>query len=325
MTNTRVDRAPTSDRHALPQTVIVVGASGFIGRNLVRRLKAEVARILPVSASASAVDGIPGLRLGDLANVEIGPDAALVDVAAYRYDAARFATAQAEILVRNVEIAGHVYELCARRGITEIRSASSIAVYPAAETEFDDGSPIDLNSEPHESESMYAWSKRIGEIYAGLFARHYDINTIAFRLTNPFGPYDSLDEAKAHVIPAFIIRALTGSGPFAIRGNPQASRDFIYVGDVCEVICRSLAVRGQRGQYNLGSGENVTIDQLAKTILRLVGREAEIVASGSTGSPVAERRCRNHRVRADFRIERFTSLEEGLVATIEWYRDACRR
>jgi len=172
---------------------------------------------------------------------------------------------------------------------------------------------------------MYAWSKRIGEIYARLFARKYDINTIAFRLTNPFGPYDSLDETKAHVIPAFIIRALTGSGPFAIRGNPQASRDFIYVGDVCEVLYRSLAVRGQRGQYNLGSGENVTIDRLARTILQLVGREAEIVSTGSSGSAVAERRCRNHRVRADFRIDRFTSLEDGLVPTIEWYRDACRQ
>jgi nucleoside-diphosphate-sugar epimerase len=325
MTSTQVDRAPGADRHALPQTVIVVGASGFIGRNLVRRLQGEVARILPVSASATSVDGIPGLRLGDLATIEIGPDAALVDVAAYRYDAARFATAQAEILVRNVEIAGQVYEFCARRGISEIRIASSIAVYPGAETEFDDGSPIDLNSQPHDGEAMYAWSKRIGEIYAGLFARQYDINTITFRLTNPFGPWDSLDEAKAHVIPAFIIRALTGSGPFAIRGNPLASRDFIYVGDVCEVIYRSLAVRGQRGQYNLGSGENVTIDHLARTVLRLVGRETDIVASGSNGSPVAERRCRNQRVRADFRIERFTPLEDGLVPTIEWYRDACRQ
>ncbi len=324
MTSTQVDRARAGD-HALPDTVIVVGASGFIGHNLVRRLKGEVARILPVSASAIAVDGIPGLRLGDLANVAIGPDAALVDVAAYRYDATHFATAQAEVLVRNVEIAGQVYELCARRGITEMRIASSIAVYPATETEFDDGSPIDLNSEPHDSEAMYAWSKRIGEIYARLFARQYDINTIAFRLTNPFGPCDSLDEAKAHVIPAFVIRALTGSGPFAIRGNPQASRDFIYVGDVCEVLYRSLAVRGQRGQYNLGSGENVTIDRLARTILQLVGREAEIVSTGSSGSAVAERRCRNHRVRADFRIDRFTALEDGLVPTIEWYRDACRR
>jgi nucleoside-diphosphate-sugar epimerase len=69
----------------------------------------------------------------------------------------------------------------------------------------------------------------------------------------------------------------------------------------------------------------VTIDHLARTVLRLVGRETDIVASGSNGSPVAERRCRNHRVRADFLIERFTSIEEGLVPTIEWYRDACRR
>ncbi len=325
MISTRVDPTLIAGHHALPQTVVVVGASGFIGRNLVCRLRGEVACILPVSTSAASVDGIPGLRLGDLATIAIGPDAALVDVAAYRYDAAGFACAQPEILVRNVEIAGQVYELCAKKGITEIRTASSIAVYPAAETEFDDSAPLDLNGDPHDGELMYAWSKRIGEIYAGLFARQYGINTIAFRLTNPFGPHDSLDEAKAHVIPAFIIRALTGSGAFAIRGNPRASRDFIYVGDVCEVIYRSLRVRGRRGTYNLGSGETVTIDRLAQTILRLVGRESEIVVSGPAVSAVAERSCRNDRVRAAFGIERFTSLEDGLIPTIEWYRDACRR
>src|SRR5260370_34935238 len=97
MTNTRVDRAPTSDRHALPQTVIVVGASGFIGRNLVRRLKAEVARILPVSASASAGCGLPGLRLGDLANCACVPHAALGEFAVSRCAPARLLPAQARV------------------------------------------------------------------------------------------------------------------------------------------------------------------------------------------------------------------------------------
>jgi nucleoside-diphosphate-sugar epimerase len=325
MTNTPPEPSEEANHAAVPDTVVVVGATGFIGRNLVRRLRGEVGRVLPVSASGAALDGIPGLRLNDLATIDVGRDAALVDVAAYRYDATSFASAQAEILLRNVELAGQVYELAARKGIAEIRRASSIAVYPAAEAAFDDASPVSLDGEPHDGELMYAWSKRIGEVYARLFARKYDINTITFRLTNPFGPFDSLEEAKAHVVPAFIIRALTTSGPFMVRGNPQASRDLIYVGDVCEVICRSLRVRGQRAVYNLGSGDNVTVERLARTILRLVGRQAEIVSSGGPVSTVAHRRCRNQRVRADFCIDRFSSLEEGLVPTIEWYRDACCR
>ncbi len=171
---------------------------------------------------------------------------------------------------------------------------------------------------------MYAWSKRIGELTAHLFARRCGIHTVSFRLTNPYGPYDSLDEKKAHVVPAFVIRALANSGPFTLRGNPEASRDFIHVGDVCEMFCRSLAWRGRGAVYNLGSGENTAIGELARTILSLVGSDREIVAQGISISGIAHRRVRNDRLRADFAIPRFTPLRDGLIPTIEWYRDACR-
>ena len=226
-----------------PDSVIIMGASGFIGRNLVRCLKPHVARIVPVSVSGAAVEGLPGHRFDELAALKAAPDTIVINVAAYRYDAANFAAGQAEILLRNVEIANKVYEFCVRSGITEVRSASSIAVYPAADANFDDAAPLDLNRDPHPGELMYGWSKRIGEVYARLFAEKSGINTVAFRLTNPYGPFDSLEENKAHVVPAFVIRALTSIGPFAVRGNPEASRDFIYIDDVCEVFRRSLPWR----------------------------------------------------------------------------------
>src|SRR5688500_1050488 len=106
MNDTRAKGACRGGDNPLPRTVIVVGATGFIGRNLVARLRGEAERIVPVSASRVAVDGIPGARLADLAASDIGPGAALVNVAAHRYDASQFAAAQAEILLRNVELAG---------------------------------------------------------------------------------------------------------------------------------------------------------------------------------------------------------------------------
>lgn len=307
---------------ALPETVVIIGASGFIGQNLVQHLKGRVRRILPVSSNGVSVFGIPGIPVDQLLDADVGPGTVVVNLAAFRYDAANFSDAQAQTLLRNVEILGRVYEFCTRKGIDEIRSAGSIAVYPADETNFDDARPIDLNRAPHEGELMYAWSKRIGEIYGRLFEREYRLNTVTFRLTNPFGPYDSLDAAKAHVVPAFIIRALTTSGSFTVRGNPDASRDFIFVRDVCEVIYRSLAWRGVVGAYNLGSGENVTIRQLARTIMELVGIDLDIVSAGSPVSSVSIRRCGSERLRSDFGMDRFTRLRDGLVPTIEWYRHA---
>jgi nucleoside-diphosphate-sugar epimerase len=322
MAGTSPDATGSSSGRALPETVIVIGASGFIGRNLIEHLKEKVPRLIAVSTSGVPISGVPGLAFARLDEADVGPEAVVVNLAAYRYDASAFAEAQSEILLRNVEILGRVYEFCVRKRISEVRLASSVGVYSADETDFNDTVPIDLNREPNAGELMYAWSKRIGEIYCRLFERKYLLNTVTFRLTNPYGPHDCRDAAKAHVVPAFIIRALTTSGPFVVRGNPDATRDFVFVGDVCEVIGRSLAWRGRNGAYNLGSGENITIRQLAKTVLELVGSDREIVAAGNPVSDVSARRCRNERLRADFEIARFVTLRTGLGPTIEWYRHA---
>src|SRR5712691_5135259 len=113
MRNTRPEPPPAAA--SLAETVMIIGASGFIGRNLVRYLSQRVGRIVPVSASGRPVEGIAGLRLAELDSAHVGGDATVVNLAAYRYDSANFATAQPEIFARNVEIVTRVYEFCARR------------------------------------------------------------------------------------------------------------------------------------------------------------------------------------------------------------------
>ena len=101
-----------------------------------------------------------------------------------------------------------------------------------------------------------------------------------------------------------------------MRGDPDATRDFIYVGDVCEIFRRSLAWRGRNEAYNLGSGENVSVRTLAENVLRLAGAARPIVSRGTATSVVAHRRCRNDRLKADFDFHAFTPLVEGLKSTI---------
>jgi nucleoside-diphosphate-sugar epimerase len=114
---------------------------------------------------------------------------------------------------------------------------------------------------------------------------------------------------------------LTSTGDFTVRGNPEATRDFVYVGDVCEIFQRSLGWRGRNEAYNLGSGENTSARALAETILKLAGTPRPIVSQGAATSAVAHRRCRNDRLKADFGFDRFIPLAEGLKPTIAWYRN----
>jgi nucleoside-diphosphate-sugar epimerase len=306
------------------EAVVIFGATGFVGRNLVAHLVKKVGRIVAVSRSGAPVAGALECaamdRLTDIASLP--KETILVNLAAQRYDASRFEMAQSDILTANVEIANAVYRFCVERGLREVRAASSVAVYPAELAVLDDKYPVDLNAPPHPNESFYAWSKRWGEILAGLHRDRYGVSTVSFRLSNPYGPHDSTDLARAHVVPAFVLRALTTADSFVIKGAPTVRRDFIYVGDVCEVFEASLAWRERTMAMNLCAGRTHTLYELAETILKLVSDKRPIIASDVNVQGVVARVSTNETVIEATGKSNFTSLAEGLAPTVEWYAHA---
>ena len=110
------------------------------------------------------------------------------------------------------------------------------------------------NTWPHAGEAAYAWSKRWGEIVAELWHRRAGVNSTDLGLTNPYGPYDTLDEAEAHVATAFVIRALSDVAEFEVRGDPEAERDFVFAGDVADAFVASPTLRGMRKSVNCAAG-----------------------------------------------------------------------
>ena len=310
----------------MAEAVVIFGASGFVGRNLVSRLARKVDRIVAVSRRGTPVPGAQEcVRMDRLADVApLPPETIVVNLAAQRYDASRFEMAQCDILNANVEIANAVYRFCLERGIREVRAASSVAVYPAGLALLDDAQPVDLNAPPNPNEAFYAWSKRWGEILAGLYRDRYGVSTVSFRLSNPYGPHDSLDLAHAHVLPAFIIRALTPADSFVIKGSPAVRRDFIYVGDVCDAFETSLRWRETTTAMNLCTGCTHTLYELAETILKLIGDGRPILAADDNVQGVAARISTNETVKLATGKTNFASLAEGLAPTIEWYAHALR-
>lgn len=305
-------------------TTIVFGATGFVGRNLVRRLAGDGREVVAVSRSGASVpEAARSLPMDALDGLEPPGDAVVCHVAAHRYKASAFEMAQSDILTANVELTNRVYAFCAKRGVKEVRMASSVAVYEAGLPLMDDARPVDLNAAPYPNEAFYAWSKRWGEIAAGLYRQRYGISTVAFRLSNPYGPFDSTDPEAAHVLPAFVIRALVPGEVFAMRGDPYVERDFIFVDDVTDVFSQSLDWRGRHEAFNLCRGETTTLLDLAREILEATGSDKRIETEDSfPPAAVRARRSSAERVRAAFGLEDFTPLREGLRPTVAWYREA---
>jgi nucleoside-diphosphate-sugar epimerase len=306
------------------EAVVIFGATGFLGCNLVARLAGKIPKIVAVSRSGAPAPGarqcVAMDRLEDIG--ALPSDAVVVNVAAQRYESSRFEMAQSEILTANVEIANAVYDFCLRRGVREVRAASSVAVYPDGSSVLDDELPIDLDAAPNVSEAFYAWSKRWGEILAELYRDRYGISTVSFRLSNPYGPHDSIDPAHAHVLPAFVMRALAPGDSFVIEGSPSIRRDFIYVEDVCDVFETSLGWRGRNAAMNLCTGRTHTLRELAETILAIRGDPRPIVAEEVDVRGVAARVSTNSRLVEATGKTQFASLAEGLAPTIAWYADA---
>jgi nucleoside-diphosphate-sugar epimerase len=310
---------------ALPDAVVVFGASGFIGRNIVDALAGKVTTIIGVTQRTATVPGCTAMTTIDRINAlpALPREAVVINVAAVRYDAGTFRADQNAIMRTNVEIAGTVFGFCVARGISEVRLASSIAVYPASQSaDADDGKPVDLNDWPHDGEAAYAWSKRWAEICAQVHRRQYGIDTLIFRLSNPYGPYDSTDVAAAHVAPAFVMKALAAGNTFEILGNPDAERDFVFAGDVAATFVASLAARGRSDAFNLGFGATTTVRELAEAALRAAGRSKRIAVSAPPGAGVNTRRVKVQRLHQAFTLPPFSSLDQGMVATTAWYRDA---
>jgi nucleoside-diphosphate-sugar epimerase len=309
------------------KAVVLFGAGGFIGRHLTCAFAGRVPLLYAVTASGAAVAGATESFAFDRRDAipKLPRETVVVNAAARRHDASRFAGEQSAILAHNSEIATRIYQFCVDRGLREVRLASSVAVYPAEWDLLDDERPFDLAAPPHQGEAGYAWSKRWTEIVADLHHRLYAINTLTFRLTNPYGPFDSLDPAAAHVAPAFAMKALAPGPTFEIAGNPDAERDFVYAGDVAAVFAASLDRRGAHDSCNLARGTTHSIRRLAEAAVAAAGAAKEITVSGASFHGVSVRRASAAKLRRLFDLPTFRGLDEGMRETVAWYRDALAR
>jgi len=253
--------------------VLVTGGAGFIGSHLVKALvkAGHQVKVLDNLSTGSienladvlnAVEFVKG-DVRDYGTVEyaVGGVDAVVHLAAL-IDVAE--SVEKPDLYFDVNVRGTYNVVKASKNVSTFVFASSSAVY---------GEPIRVpipEDHPLMPKSPYAASKVSGEAFVQAFANQYGFRPVILRLFNVYGPKQS--RAYAGVIIEFIRRVSRGEPP-VIFGDGEQTRDFVHVSDVVEAIMLSLRNEGVRGVFNIGSGEGVTINYLARLILRLMGRE----------------------------------------------------
>lgn len=303
--------------------VVVTGGAGFIGANLCRALRAHF-----VDADIVAFDD---LSTGSTANLS-GVDVALTVGSILDPQALGDATEGANSIVhlaarpsvpRSIAdpLASHeanatgtlrVLEAARRLDDAQVIVASSSSVYGA-------------NPELPKHEGMvpmpmspYAVSKLATEQYAMAWQHSYGLRTLAFRFFNVFGPLQAAGHAYAAVIPAFVEAALQGR-PLPINGDGTQSRDFTYVGTVCDVITDAIARSvTSPTPVNLAFGTRTSLLDLIDRLEGQLGRQLSRDHREPRTGDVPHSQADNSRLRDLFPNVEPVDLDDGLAETVAW-------
>jgi GDP-L-fucose synthase len=177
---------------------------------------------------------------------------------------------------------------------------------------------------PEETNAPYGIAKKALLVMAQAYRQQYGMNVIYLLPVNLYGPKDNFDLESSHVIPALIRKFIEAMEKNArqvvIWGTGKASREFLYVDDAAEGVVAATEKYDKPAPVNLGTGREITINQLVTLIAQKTGFKGEIVwdTKKPDGQP---RRCLDvNRARAEFGFEAKTNLEEGLQKTIDWYK-----
>jgi UDP-glucose 4-epimerase len=316
--------------------VLVVGGAGFVGSNLVRRLLADgVERIVVVdNLLSSERDNLPDdprveLREGSIADDDVL--AVLDDEFDRVFHLATYHGNQSSIAD---PLADHDNNLVTTLKLFErlkgFRRVERVVYSSAGCVLSKEGNGREADVAPLDLDSPYQISKLAGEMYALYYGRAHGLPVVRARFQNVYGPGEVLGAGRwrgtpatvwRNVAPTFVYRALKGE-PLRVHGDGSATRDFVHVGDVVEGLARCAEMPGADGEaFNLASGVETTIRELAETVNRLAGSDA-----GIEEAPVREWDRSLHRVgstaksRERLGFEARVSLPDGLAETIEWTR-----
>jgi GDP-L-fucose synthase len=180
------------------------------------------------------------------------------------------------------------------------------------------------NGYPEETNAPYGLAKKMMLVQSQAYRTEYDFNTIYLLPTNLYGPGDNFNPDSSHVIPALIKKCFDaierGERQITVWGTGSASREFLYVDDAAEGIV--LATEDYDGiqPVNLGSGSEISIRDLTDLIVRLTGFDGEVFWDASKPDGQPRRKLDVSRAANYFGFTARTGIEEGLKATIEWYR-----
>ncbi|MFH1883717.1 MAG: GDP-L-fucose synthase [Planctomycetota bacterium] len=300
--------------------VVVTGGAGFLGGFVTEGLQKRGCKNILV----------PKIEDYDLVNIndinrmyeDMKPDV-VVHLAAVVGGIGANREHPGEFFYKNLMMGVQLIEQGRLRNIEKFVAIGTVCAYPKF-------TPVPFKEEniwngyPEETNAPYGLAKKMLLVQSQSYRAEYGFNSIFLLLVNLYGPGDNFDPAGSHVIPALIKKCVdaidSGADYIDCWGTGSASREFIYVADAAEGILLATEHYNCPEPVNIGAGFEITIKELAEKIVELTGFTGEIRWDSSKPDGQPRRRLDVSKANKYFGFKAKTPFDEGLKATIDWYR-----
>ncbi|MCB0875120.1 MAG: GDP-mannose 4,6-dehydratase [Solirubrobacterales bacterium] len=307
---------------------LVTGGAGFIGSNLVDALLAAGAEVLVVddlsTGRRSNLEEALARGAG-LAEADIADGAGLAEtVDGFGPEAIFHLAAQADVrkaiadpvFDANVNVLGtiNLLEAAVRHRARVVFASTGGAIYGEGE-----GRELPFREDALSlPETAYGASKLSAEAYVGLYRRLYDVPGLALRFANVYGPRQD-PHGEAGVV-AIFSGLLQEGRPLRVFGDGEQTRDYVYVGEVVAALLAAEAVLAERGTaiegpYNIGTGVETSVIDMARKLANAAGAEAEIEHHPARTGEVQRVAIDPEAARRDLGWEARVELTDGLAST----------
>ncbi|MDE2228392.1 MAG: GDP-L-fucose synthase [Alphaproteobacteria bacterium] len=299
--------------------VWVAGHRGLVGAALVRRLAAEQCEVLTVGRTECDLRRAVAVEAWMDAN---RPQAVFVAAARvggiYAND-----SRPADFLYDNLMIAANVIEAARRTGVEKLLFLGSTCIYPRlAKQPMNENALLTGPLEP--TNQWYALAKIAGIKLVQAYRRQHGCDFISAMPTNLYGPGDNFDLRSSHVLPALIAKThdavACGAKTVEVWGSGRPLREFLHVDDCADALVHLMKTYSSEDIVNVGSGQEISIADLAALVCRVAGFRGALVFDPSKPDGTPRKLVDVARLTALGWRPRI-ALEDGIAQTYRWYAE----
>jgi GDP-L-fucose synthase len=296
------------------ETIFVAGHRGMVGSAIVRKLKDKGYKSI-LTATRDQLDLLDQQAVESYIN-EHKPD--YIYLAAAKVGGIHANnTLRGQFIYENMMIESNIIHAAWKSGVKRLLFLGSSCIYPRdcpqpIQEDYLLTGPLEQTNEP------YAIAKIAGIKLCESYNRQYGTEYVSVMPTNLYGPNDNYDLESSHVLPALIRKAHEakerGDKELVVWGSGKPMREFLYVDDMADACVFLMESTVKDGLFNIGTGQDITIRDLAETIMDVVGFDGEIVfdASKPDGTP---RKLLNVDKMKQLGWSAKTALREGISAS----------